>query len=139
MPGVIGGLVSAIVASRGQINFGSGDNFNNIFLAPGRTASTNAGYQLASLALTLGIAIVGGLFTGWLTSRSFFEPVPVLSFFDDQYHWDSCQIEHQQLKELKNEITTIQKQQTLNNSGKYENPKRPEDDDVPEEQHSLNH
>ena len=44
MPGVIGGLVSAIVASRGQINFGSGDNFNNIFLAPGRTASTNAGY-----------------------------------------------------------------------------------------------
>ena len=44
MPGVIGGLVSAIVASRGQINFGSGDNFNNIVLAPGRTASTNAGY-----------------------------------------------------------------------------------------------
>lgn len=138
MPGVIGGLVSAIIAARGHINFGYGDNFNNIFLVPTRTPSTNAGYQLASLGLTLGIAIIAGLFTGWLTSRSIFQPVPVLSFFDDQYHWDSCEIEHQQLKELKKEITSIQKLQSQN-SGRYENPKRPEDDDLPEEQHSLNH
>ena len=32
MPGIIGGLVSAIVASRGHINFGDGENFDNTFL-----------------------------------------------------------------------------------------------------------
>jgi ammonium transporter Rh len=42
MPGIIGGIVSAIVASRGDTNFG--DNYGNIFLASGRTASENAGY-----------------------------------------------------------------------------------------------
>ncbi len=81
MPGVIGGLVSAIIASRGQGNFG--DNFSNIFLAEGRSAEANAGYQLAGLALTLGIAISGGLFTGWFTSREIFQPVPVKDFFND--------------------------------------------------------
>jgi hypothetical protein len=98
MPGVIGGIVSAIIASRGSTNFGS--NFSEEFLVAGRSPSTNAGYQLAGLALALGISIISGLFTGWFTSLSFFEPVPVHRFFDDQYHWDACEIEHQQLKEL---------------------------------------
>ena len=88
MPGVIGGLVSAIIVSRGQANFGS--NFGSEFLAEGRSARENAGYQLAGLGLTLGLSIVAGLFTGWLTSRPFFLPVPVNNFFDDQYHWENC-------------------------------------------------
>lgn len=37
MPGIIGGLTSAIIASRGGDNFG--DNYYNQFTEPGRTAS----------------------------------------------------------------------------------------------------
>jgi hypothetical protein len=67
MPGIIGGITSAIVASRGADNFG--DNYNNQFLEVGRSASAQGGYQLASLALTLGLAISSGLFAGFITSR----------------------------------------------------------------------
>lgn len=70
MPGVVGALVSAIVASRGFDNFG--DNKSYMFLVTERNASENGGYQLAGLALTLGLSITGGLFAGWFTSRNFF-------------------------------------------------------------------
>ena len=70
MPGIIGGLTSAIIASRGGDNFGA--NYNNQFLEVGRSPSEQAGFQLASLALTLGIAITSGLFTGFVTSRQWF-------------------------------------------------------------------
>lgn len=42
MPGIIGGITSAIIASRGGENFG--DNYPNVFLAPGRGASEQGGY-----------------------------------------------------------------------------------------------
>jgi hypothetical protein len=43
MPGIIGGIVSAIVASRGVENFGS--NYDNLFVKLAeRTASQQAGF-----------------------------------------------------------------------------------------------
>jgi hypothetical protein len=75
MPGIIGGIVGAIMASYRDKNFG--DNYGNIFLAENRTPSEQSGYQLAALALTLGMSITGGLFAGFITSRQWFLPPPV--------------------------------------------------------------
>lgn len=97
MPGVIGGIVSAIVASRLEGNFGSQ---YSAWQKEGRTPSTQAGYQLAGLALSLGLAIFSGLVTGYITSREWFEPPPAEFIFDDRYHFTKCTIEHEQLYEL---------------------------------------
>lgn len=102
MPGLIGGLLSAIVVSRGEGNFG--DQYSRIF-KQGRDAQTQAGFQLAGTFLSLGLAIFGGLITGFLTSRQWFQPPPVNALFDDRYHWDKCIIEHEELHDLKMDIT----------------------------------
>ena len=102
MPGLIGGFVSAIVASRGQGNFGT---MYSSYFTQGRDAQTQAGFQLAGVFLTLGLSIFTGLLTGYLTSRPWFQPPPDYALFDDRYHWDSCVIEHEQLHELKQDVT----------------------------------
>ena len=48
--------------------------------------SEQAGFQLAALAVTIGIAIFSGAFTGLIVSRSFFKPPGIL--FDDAENWD---------------------------------------------------
>jgi len=100
IPGVIGALVSAIVASRIGETFG-----DNIAVGYGpqslRTPYEQAGYQLAGLGVALGIAVLGGLFTGYVTSREWFEPVPVEYLFHDRHHFAECVIEHEELHILK--------------------------------------
>ena len=105
MPGIIGGITSAIIASRAGDNFG--ENYGEIFKAHDgkRDPSEQAGYQLAALALTLGLAIAGGLFTGFVTSRSWFQPPPVNALFDDRFSWHDCEIEHEQLHELQKQMS----------------------------------
>lgn len=71
IPGVIGALLSAIMASRTDVNFGS-NLATNYPLQALRTPAEQAGYQLAGLGLCLGIAIGGGIFTGFITSRQWF-------------------------------------------------------------------
>jgi hypothetical protein len=48
-----------------------GANFGT-YLAVGRSARTQAGYQLAGLGTSIGIGIVGGIIGGFIASRSFF-------------------------------------------------------------------
>lgn len=103
IPGVIGALISAIFAARAETNFDS--NMPGEFpLQSVRSPYVNAGYQLAGLCVTLGIAITCGLFTGFITSREWFQPIPVDAMFDDKHHWNDCVIEHQELHDLKNEM-----------------------------------
>lgn len=59
---------------------------------------------MAGLGVSLGIAIVSGLFTGYVTSRKFFLPPPPDCLFDDRHHWIDCNIEHEQMHELRAEI-----------------------------------
>lgn len=66
IPGVCGGIISAIVASRGQSVFSN--NFSKMYKS-GRGANGNAGYQLAGLAVTMGIAFLTGLITGFITNK----------------------------------------------------------------------
>jgi ammonium transporter Rh len=47
-----------------------------------------AGYQLAALAVTLGIAIVSGLITGFIIKLPFIEQINKEDdFFDDGVYW----------------------------------------------------
>ena len=113
IPGLIGGIIAAIVASRGDINFGN--QYTYIF-KQGRTPSVQAGYQLAGVALTLGLAIFSGLLAGFITSRSWFEPPPPEYLFDDTYHFAKCVIEHEKLKDLQEAV-----EKTYNVGGKSSN------------------
>lgn len=54
----------------------------------GRTGMAQAGFQLASLSMTLGIALVGGILTGYLMKLPIFEQIEeVEEMFDDEPHW----------------------------------------------------
>ncbi len=100
IPGVIGALISAIVASRVGETFG--DNIIEGYKPQSlRTPYEQAGYQLAGLGVALGIAVLGGLFTGYVTSRQWFDPVPVEYLFHDRHHFAECVIEHEELHLLK--------------------------------------
>jgi ammonium transporter Rh len=83
MPGVIGGITSAIIVSFAEDNFGE-KYYEGSFGIDGNSPSTAAGYQLAALALSLGLAIGGGLFTGFITSRQWFQPLKPEELFDDR-------------------------------------------------------
>eukprot|EP00004_Rigifila_ramosa_P011625 TRINITY_DN2490_c0_g1_i5.p2 TRINITY_DN2490_c0_g1~~TRINITY_DN2490_c0_g1_i5.p2 ORF type:complete len:502 (-),score=122.93 TRINITY_DN2490_c0_g1_i5:144-1649(-) len=64
MPGLLGGIVSAIAVS-GATQSVYGVDFNVIFGAD-RTPHSQAGYQMAALVVTACIGMVGGFLTGFL-------------------------------------------------------------------------
>lgn len=39
------------------------------------------------------------------------------ALFDDRYHWDACEIEHEQLHELKQDVTRYMQQSKVNEEG----------------------
>ena len=55
---------------------------------------------MASLGVSLGMAISTGLLTGYITSRKWFQPPTVKGLFDDRYHWHGCEIEHDEQDKL---------------------------------------
>ena len=112
VPGLISGIVSAIIAGIANRDDFGGDrlyvfypsripkidsedyikfNLTNTEFKDGglgRSASAQAGYQLAALAITLGIAILGGLLTGLILRIPFIEQVNESDeLFDDESNW----------------------------------------------------
>ena len=85
MPGILGGITSAIVAS------GLGDkNFPKGYLKQmdaGMTASEQAARQIYSLLVTLGIALLAGISGGFVCSLSIWQPVHAL-YRDDDHFFD---------------------------------------------------
>ena len=106
IPGIMGALISAIIAYRTGSTFGA--DLQNIYpyQALNRTPEEQAGYQLAGLGVCLGLAIGGGMLTGFIASREWFMPPPVDALFDDKHHWANCVIEHEELHELKNQMNS---------------------------------
>jgi ammonium transporter Rh len=105
IPGVIGALISAIVATRvGETTFGDSVKTGGYAAQAERSPYEQAGYQLAGLGVALGIAVLGGLFTGFVTSRQWFDPVPVEYLFHDRHHFAECVIEHEELHILKEKM-----------------------------------
>lgn len=88
IPGVIGGLIGAISAASANVAFdGDSSAIADTFpaIAEGRTTGSQGSYQILALVVTLGISIVGGAFTGFVTSRVFkLEPE---EFFNDKAHF----------------------------------------------------
>ena len=65
MPGIFGGIISAIaIICATDTNY---PNANDIF--HWNSFYKQAGYQLLGLVITLGIAIIGGLFTGLILKK----------------------------------------------------------------------
>lgn len=74
LPGIIGGIASTISISLADKNFG--DRYESWFYSTGDeevlSASTWAGYELATLALSMALALFGGVLAGLIASRGFF-------------------------------------------------------------------
>ena len=93
IPGIIGGLSGAISAAFTS-NELYGDNIQNIFPAMNgtRTNKEQGLYQFLALLTTLGISIIGGLFTGRLLNTKYFRNKK--TYYDDKDNWDLEEIEN---------------------------------------------
>ena len=101
MPGVFGGIMSALTASQTIKTFKNTSASTALFPAMDKnmkepniydknlplTFHEQAGMQLAGLAVTVGIAIVTGAFSGFICSK--FGDVEEL--FDDKEHFHGCE------------------------------------------------
>lgn len=101
IPGIIGGITSAIVAKFGEERFG--DNFLTTYNAyqgtnqiP-RSGSLQAGYQLAAIALSIGLGIVGGALAGIFCKIPIFDVPAEDDLFQDKAHWWNCVNEHEEI------------------------------------------
>ena len=93
IPGIIGGLSGAISAAFTS-NELYGDNIQNIFPAMNgtRTNKEQGLYQFLALLTTLGISIIGGLFTGRLLNTKYFRNKK--TYYDDKDNWDLEEMEN---------------------------------------------
>jgi ammonium transporter Rh len=82
IPGLIGG-VGSIIAARTATREAYGNEFNTIF--PRGEDQWQA--QIISLAITLGIAIVGGIVVGYFL-KLLYRVTPNKKFFDDKEHFE---------------------------------------------------
>jgi len=89
MPGVLAAIIGGVVcgfASPGTY----GHNLYEVLPAMkgGRTALQQAGYQFAGLAVTLAMAIGGGLVTGLVLKLKIWIQLDEHSFYDDEDFWE---------------------------------------------------
>jgi ammonium transporter Rh len=94
MPGVFG-AIAGIVAIAVLSDNDYGENLYSIFAARSpdeedRSREEQAGYQIAALLVTLVIAIVGGMITGFIANISLFDPVldEEDDLFEDDRLWE---------------------------------------------------
>lgn len=100
IPGLLGGTISAIVSGKNAFrNYGAryGDYFAEY--TDGRTPVQQAGFQMAGLGLSLGLAIVGGLIGGFLASRSW--TCPPEELYDDRDNWTDCTFPYHNKNKIK--------------------------------------
>jgi len=90
MPGLFGGFVSVFFAGIATVSSDYGTQYGEEGLLAvfphrsSRSASEQAGYQLAGMAVCLGIAIGGGIVTGFIMRYAFKSPETI---FDDYSFW----------------------------------------------------
>lgn len=89
IPGILGGIIGAITASMAGSVIAKREGFELIFdeITKGRSSESQGGYQMAALGVTLGLALMGGAFSGFCASRVGYE---VQNLFDDEEHWHNC-------------------------------------------------
>lgn len=62
------------------------------------------------------MAIAGGLFTGFITSRSWFQPPPEEALFDDKHHWEISEIEHDKSGKIDQVPKTVEQDDESDNN-----------------------
>ena len=84
MPGILGGLAGSLATTLSAQTFNE-DGIDQIFAAvdDGRTVQQQGLYQALALAVSLGMAIVGGLVVGFLVQNC----CSVDNQFDDEEHF----------------------------------------------------
>ncbi|CAJ1063090.1 ammonium transporter Rh type B isoform X1 [Xyrichtys novacula] len=89
MPGVLGAIVGAVTASVATMDV-YGEGMNDVFpeIVKGRSASTQGGYQALGLAITLGIALLGGAIVGVILKTPIFGAPPDTICFEDNIYWE---------------------------------------------------
>lgn len=89
MPGILGGVVGAILASLATKE-AYGDGLQDVFplLDEERSAKTQGGYQALGLAVTLGFALVGGTIVGFVMKLPIWGAPPDTQCFTDQPYWE---------------------------------------------------
>ena len=88
LPGILGGLLGGLFSSLANIFFASNEELAANFPAisadgRGRSVEEQGWIQLAALGVTLAIAILGGAFAGFVSSKCCMP----LNFFDDKQHF----------------------------------------------------
>uniref|UniRef100_H2ZEJ9 Ammonium transporter AmtB-like domain-containing protein n=1 Tax=Ciona savignyi TaxID=51511 RepID=H2ZEJ9_CIOSA len=91
MPGVLSGVAAVIIAKATSPTTYTTLELSAIY--PGRVNNLDfqqqANLQLAGLAVTLGISIIGGLLTGLVLKAPFLGSVKHQDLFDDRPYWNS--------------------------------------------------
>lgn len=105
LPGLLGGIAGAISASLASETV-YGQEIGTVFAAragpDGRSASDQALFQLASIGVTLGLAVVSGALTGFLLRLPLFGPMgssadtPTMgpAMFEDEPFWVVDEVDH---------------------------------------------
>lgn len=111
MPGIFGGIAGAIVAAGADAQTYGYEGLFSVWSARApkmnsreywelrdmgvkfnvgdqRTASVQAGYQVAGLVVTLAVAIIGGIVTGFIVKRSFCDTPTQEQMYDDDDYWE---------------------------------------------------
>jgi len=99
MPGILGACISAVVASVAtrETYF---DSYDGLIKRDGQAA-----FQIYSLLASLAIAILGGLFTGFVMSVRVLDRMKSEELYEDEIFWE-CESE-ELVKDEKNELQTM--------------------------------
>nr|UQS87548.1 ammonium transporter Rh type B [Rhamdia quelen] len=103
MPGVLGAIVGAVTAAvASDAVYGKG--LENVFpsISQDYTASSQAIMQIVSLAVTLGMALIGGLIVGFILKLPIYGAPPDTLCFEDSVYWEVPEAEKDH-----NELTTV--------------------------------
>lgn len=105
MPGILGAIVGAVTAALASKDV-YGNGLDKVFLeAAGNShwsAQTKGGFQAISLAVTLGIALFGGLITGFFLKLPIYDTPPDTQCFEDAVYWEvpGEEEDHHELNEV---------------------------------------
>ena len=105
MPGIMGGIIGALSASLSDSSFENEAAIAATFpkIAEGRTTAEQGWIQLLALGITLGIAIFGGIITGFLASRC----GKLEELFEDSEHFAHVKYDEVDLQQMREEVNTI--------------------------------
>ncbi|XP_052003224.1 ammonium transporter Rh type B-like [Xyrauchen texanus] len=90
MPGVLGAVVGAVTAALASKDV-YGDGLHRVFGASqseGWTPASHGGRQGISLAVTMGMALIGGLITGFILKIPIYGAPPDTHCFEDTLYWE---------------------------------------------------